>query len=104
MTDTIKAAIAEGVLRLAPTSNLVASSVADARTEIQKALESTHEAVVLDLSEAEHVDSLGISLVVGLFKTCRDKGLAFSVEGVNQNLLRVFRLFKLPEHFPVKGA
>ena len=104
MSDTIKTAIEDNVLRIAPTNDLVASSVADARTEMLAALEGSYEAVVLDLSAIEQVDSLGISLVVGLCKTCQEKGAAFSVEGVNQNLLRVFKLFKLPEHFPVKGV
>ena len=93
----------EGESRLVVKEDLVASSVTRLRAEMLEAVEQAGGSVVLDLSAASQVDSLGISLVVGLFKTCQKRGLAFQVEGVNANILRIFELFKLTRHFPVKG-
>ena len=104
MTNKIATVLEGEVLRIQPAEDLVASSIADQRTEIMAALEAGAGQVVLDLSGVQHVDSLGISLIVGLFKSCQTKDCTFSVEGVNGNILRVFKLFKLPQYFPVKGA
>jgi len=56
---------------------------------------------VLDLTAAEVVDSLGITLILGLFKTCQQKKIPFQVEGVSADLLRVFKLFSLPRLFTI---
>jgi anti-anti-sigma factor len=66
-----------------------------------EALTAPCGAVVLDLNSAEVVDSLGITLILGLFKTCQQKKIPFQVEGVSQDLLRVFKLFSLPRLFTI---
>jgi len=89
------------VLRLAPKVDLVASTVEEQRASMMKALETPVEKVILDLSGVDLVDSLGITLVLGLFKTCQKSGAAFSIEGVKPDILRVFKLFNLTKFFPV---
>lgn len=101
---TIKAQAVDGALRLNPKGDLVASTVEAIREGLLKALEEADGAVVLDLGTSRQIDSLGITLVLGLFKTCQQKGLAFSIEGVNTDILRVFRLFNLTKFFPVTEA
>lgn len=100
----IKAQAVDGVLRLNPKGDLVASTVEALRESLLKALEEADGPVVLDLGASRQIDSLGITLVLGLFKTCQQKGLAFSIEGVNTDILRVFRLFNLTKFFPVTEA
>ncbi len=102
--STIKAQAVDGALRLNPKGDLVASTVEALREGLLKALEEADGPVVLDLGTARQIDSLGITLVLGLFKTCQQKGLAFSIEGVNPDILRVFRLFNLTKFFPVAEA
>lgn len=92
------------VLRLTPKSDLVASTVEAHRTSLSKAIEDASGAVVLDLSSVEQVDSLGITLVLGLFKSCQKAGIAFSIEGVRPDILRVFRLFNLTKFFSIAEA
>jgi anti-anti-sigma factor len=89
------------VLRLKPRVDLVASTVEAQRGAMTKALESSEGPVVLDLTEVEQIDSLGITLILGLFKSCQKSGAPFSVEGVKPDLMRVFRLFNLPKFFPI---
>jgi anti-anti-sigma factor len=87
-------------LRLVPKVDLVASTVEEQRASMMKALEPPVERVILDLSGVDLVDSLGITLVLGLFKSCQKSGSAFSIEGVKPDILRVFKLFNLTKFFP----
>jgi anti-sigma B factor antagonist len=89
------------VLRLEPKVDLVASTVEAQRAAFTRALEAEKGAVVLDLGRVEQLDSLGITLILGLFKSCQKSGVPFSIEGVRPDLMRVFRLFNLPKYFPV---
>jgi anti-anti-sigma factor len=102
---SVKSPLAAGrngeTLHLKPEADLVASTVEAQRAAMMKALESVPGEVVLDLSGVEQIDSLGITLVLGLFKTCQKAGIPFSIGGVKADLMRVFRLFNLPKFFPI---
>jgi anti-anti-sigma factor len=89
-------------LRIASEGNLVAGTVEERRRVAMEALASPCTEAVLDLSEADVVDSMGITLILGLFKTCQQRKIAFRVEGANPDLMRVFKLFSLPRLFPIK--
>jgi len=107
MTPTKSALLAKKtgeVLRLTPKTDLVASTVEGHRTSMMKAIESATDGVVLDLTSVDQIDSLGITLVLGLFKSCQKGGMAFSIEGVKSDMLRVFKLFNLTKFFPVTEA
>jgi anti-anti-sigma factor len=88
-------------LRLKPKVDLVASTVEIQRGTMMKALDARPAAVVLDLAMVEQIDSLGITLVLGLFKTCQKTSASFGVEGVKPDIMRVFRLFNLPKFFSI---
>ena len=92
------------VLRLKPKVDLVASTVEVQRASMMKALEARQTAVVLDLAHVAQIDSLGITLVLGLFKTCQKGGASFAIEGVKPDIMRVFRLFNLPKFFSILEA
>jgi len=100
--DPFAATLKGKTLRLAALGSLVANNVAAQRTYLKEHLDQAKKAVVLDLSAAEMVDSLGITLVVGLYKSCQERSLAFSVEGVNAEVLRLFKFFNLNEVFEIR--
>jgi anti-anti-sigma factor len=100
----IKTQVSDGTLRLNPKGDIVASTVESLRDALLTALEEATGPVVLDLASTKQIDSLGITLVLGLFKTCQKKQLGFAIEGVSPDILRVFRLFNLTKFFPVKEA
>jgi anti-anti-sigma factor len=89
------------VLRLKPKVDLVASTVEVQRAAMMKAMDSRQGEVVLDLSAVGQIDSLGITLVLGLFKTCQKASIPFSIESVKPDIMRVFRLFNLPKFFTI---
>ena len=100
----LAANLKDEVLRLQPKVDLVASTVEVQRASMMKALEARQTAVVLDLAHVAQIDSLGITLVLGLFKTCQKSGAAFAIEGVKPDIIRVFRLFNLPKFFSIVEA
>lgn len=57
--------------------------------------------VVLDLTGVNQIDSLGITLILGIYKSCQKQGIPFSVEEAVPDLVRVFKLFSIPKLFPV---
>ena len=93
-----------GILRLAPRTDLVASAVEDLRAALLDAMAEPGPAVVLDLVAVEVLDSLGITLILGLFRSSQKAGAAFSIQNVRPDLMRVFRLFNLTKFFPVNEA
>jgi anti-anti-sigma factor len=91
-------------LRILASGDLLASSVEGERTRLLGLLEGVAVPVVLDLAQVKEIDSLGITLVLGVYKTCQKRGLAFSLTGVHPEIMRVFRLFSLPKLFPIQEA
>jgi anti-anti-sigma factor len=102
--SVLKSQATEAGLRLTPKGDLIASTVEATREAFLKAMEAATGPVVLDLSNTRQIDSLGITLVLGLFKSCQQKGLPFAIEGVKRDILRVFRLFNLTKFFTVREA
>jgi anti-anti-sigma factor len=100
-SQTFKLERNDGTLRIEAAGNLVASSVEGQREFLLKALEKPEGKVVLNLSATDLVDSLGITLILGLFKTCQKSAIGFQVDGVSSSIMRVFKLFNLPKLFPV---
>nr|WP_320134128.1 STAS domain-containing protein [uncultured Holophaga sp.] len=92
---------ADGKLRLVPGGDLVASTVEGERERWQKGLDASPKAVILSLKGVRQIDSLGITLILGAFKTCQKQGIPFAIEEACPDLMRVFRLFSLPKLFPV---
>ena len=88
-------------LRILSGGNLVASTVEERRKAALAALSAPCSEAILDLTESEVVDSLGITLILGLYKTCQQRHLPFRVVGANPDLMRVFKLFSLPKLFPI---
>lgn len=99
--NTIKIKSQDGRVEMSPGGDLVASSVETLRSGMEKALKDAKSEVVLDLSSTQQIDSLGITLVLGLFKECQKGGLSFSIRGASRDLMRVFRLFNLGKFFPI---
>ena len=57
--------------------------------------------VVIDLSLVEFVDSVGLGVLVSLFKAARSKGCSANFTGVSSNVRRVLEIIRLDEIFEV---
>lgn len=90
-------------LQIEARGNLVASTVQGQREVLLEALQPSPDKVVLHLGGADQVDSLGITLILSLFKSCSKGSIPFEVQGVPPGMMRVFQLFSLQKLFPVAG-
>lgn len=58
--------------------------------------------IILDLCQTTLMDSVGIKLVIGLYKTCVQKGLTLQIEASSPTILKLFQICKLNEMLTVR--
>ena len=100
-TEPFQVGQEDGATRVTATEPLVERNIPAQRAQLQEALAGAAGPVILDLSLIEMVDSLGITLIVRLYKTCLEKALPFRVEGASPELMRLFKFFSLSDLFVV---
>lgn len=54
-----------------------------------------NEAVTLDLSATEHVDSAGVALILHWMRLCKSRGVELSLQGVSEQLQALFDVYDL---------
>ncbi len=83
--------------------NLVAANLENQLSMIKDAMNKNTEAneIILNLKNVTEIDSMGINLVVGLYKQVNAAGKKFSVSNVSRPILNLFNLFKLTSYFDV---
>ena len=79
---------------LKPDFDIMASRVGEIRDLILKTA-SPGKLVILDLSEADMIDSMGIGMVVACLKSVRRIGGEFKVVTNSQEIVQTFKLLKL---------
>jgi len=91
------------VLELILEENLVASNLDKQNEQTKTALEehSTISALTLNLENVQEIDSLGINLVVGLYKELSNRNKKFSIINASQAIKNLFNLFKLDSYFEI---
>lgn len=90
-------------LELIVLENLVASNL-DKQIKLAKDFLTEHKNlpnVVLNLESVSEIDSLGINLIVGLYKQVHAEGRNFSVTNTSRPIKNLFNLFKLSSYFEV---
>ena len=92
-----------GGLRCTAVEDLVAKHHPAQRAFLLEAIAEARGTVILDLSRVEMVDSMGLTLVIRLFNTCKEKACPFRVEGASPELGNLFKVLSLSELFPVTG-
>ncbi len=53
--------------------------------------------VVLNLSSVENIDSIGVTFVIGLYKSVLKDGLGFAIADASENVRQLFKLMKLED-------
>lgn len=89
------------IMTLTLKEDLIAPNVKTFETQITNYLvemESiTLDELVLDLSNCENIDSIGVTFVVSLYKNVIREGKNFRVSGSNSDIRQLFKLMKLDE-------
>lgn len=53
--------------------------------------------VILNLGSVENIDSIGVTFVIGLYKSVIREGLGFSISEASNNVKQLFKLMKLDD-------
>ncbi len=91
-------------LVLIPETDLVASAVEDLRDYFSDRLGDYPEVptVVLDVTDVDLVDSLGVNLVVGLYRQVTGAGKILEIINAGENFMKVANFFRLPSLFSIQ--
>ncbi|HEY9061065.1 MAG TPA: STAS domain-containing protein [Pseudobacteroides sp.] len=60
-----------------------------------------YEDIIIDLSASENIDSMGITFLIGLYKTGDNKGKKVMLRGVSPAMLNLFKIMRLEEIFEI---
>ena len=88
-----------------PETGIYASNVQKLRDKIIRIIEDDigWDCLVINFSQVDAMDSIGINLIVGLFKQLKEDNKKLKITACNDALLNVFRLFKLDKEFVIEG-
>jgi anti-anti-sigma factor len=91
-------------LILIPGTDLVASRIEALRDFFDETLQRHPDApqVVLDVAGVHIVDSLGVNLIVGLFRQTAADGRSMALVGANPDFMKVANFFRLPTLFSIE--
>lgn len=82
------------------TGDVDMSSSSDARKLILDTL-SNKENIMVDLSQVNYIDSSGVASLVEGFQMAKASKLEFSLIGVSESAMMVFKLARLDKVFPI---
>ncbi|MCX7747648.1 MAG: STAS domain-containing protein [Clostridia bacterium] len=83
------------------TVNIVRNLVEKAKQYIEC---DDFELVELDISNVKFVDSIGISFIIGLYKSAKNLNKKFKITGSNEDIYKLFCLMKLDSVFEIECA
>ncbi|NCC51000.1 MAG: anti-sigma factor antagonist [Spartobacteria bacterium] len=97
--------VEDGHLKIIIEQDLVAANapkkLEDIRAIMDQAAPLTD--ICLDISGVEVLDSLGVNLLVGIYKHCSVNKWGFKVTGASPSILRLLSLYKLNSYFGIDG-
>ncbi|MGE0201449.1 MAG: STAS domain-containing protein [Candidatus Melainabacteria bacterium] len=86
--------------RLVANSNITADCVNELQKSLLTLVSEAHEEkseIHMDLSKVEFVDSMGIKLLLGLYKSCKTEEVPLTMEVASAQVMKVMRLCKLDQ-------
>lgn len=81
-------------------ANVVRNNLDKAKATIDN--NSSFDSVTLDISNVDSIDSIGVTFVVGLYKTSVENNKKFKVMGASEDIVNLFSLMRLDEIFTVE--
>jgi len=101
----MKAYAKDGALYLLPEENLVASRIEDMRNFFMAQLKTyaDEKSVVLDVADIGVVDSLGVNLIIGLFKHVSSESKSFKIVNAEEKFMKVAHFFRFPSIFNIES-
>lgn len=84
--------------------NITAKTVKDLKEELQIKLgqDEDYQEAIADLSKVEYIDSTGITLIIGIYKSLESSNKLFSVIGTSEEIKNLFEVIRLDKIFVVE--
>jgi len=84
--------------------NITAQIVKELKDEVKEKLnqETGYGDVVADLSEVKYIDSTGITLIIGIYKSLTTSDKKFSVVGARDEIKNLFSVIRLDRIFNIQ--
>lgn len=86
-----------------PPGDIVASSVPDLRAVVRGVVSEGFKELVVDLSKVRMVDSSGLGLLISAHNSLAKVGGHLTVIRATEDILSLFRMMRIHQHFTVSG-
>jgi anti-anti-sigma factor len=99
-----KIEMANDVVLLIPTGNLVASETESFKGQVEKLIEKKFLFVLLDMSKIDFMDSSGLGSVIAVNKLITSIGGIFVCAALQEGVQKVFRVTRADQKIPVTAT
>lgn len=94
-----------GALYIVPRANLISDSISSLRESFLGAIRSNVErTVVLDVSGVDVVDSMGVNLIIGLYRELDTSSRTLKIINASDKFMKVADFFKFSSLFTISTA
>ncbi|MFO7749408.1 MAG: Hpt domain-containing protein [Desulfobacteraceae bacterium] len=99
-------AVDKETLYLTPETDLVASRIESLRSRFLKKLKENPAVskVVLKADGIEEMDSLGVNLIIGIYRQVDSESRSFEITGAGEKFLKVAEFFRFPALFDINSG
>lgn len=96
--------VREGTATCLAPAELTAAGIRQMVEDVKKALDGRDDFsdVCVDLSATENIDSMGLTFLIGLYKTYSARGRKIRLTGYSGPILEIFKIMKFDELFELR--
>ena len=96
-----KIEMANDVLVLIPSGNLVASETESFRSQVEKLMEKKFLFILLDMNRIDFMDSSGLGSIIAVNKLIQGSGGVFACAALQEGVRKVFRVTRADQKIAV---
>ena len=86
-----------------PSADIVAATLPEVRAALRDAIGKGAQVLVVDLSNTQMVDSMGIGLLISAHNSISKLGGRLEVVNASDEILALFKTMRMHQHFSVTG-
>lgn len=99
-----KIEMANDVVLLVPSGNLVASETESLKSQVEKLIEKKFRLILLDMSRIDFMDSSGLGSVIAVNKLVTGAGGVFVCAALQEGVQKVFRVTRADQKIAVAAT
>lgn len=104
--NSMELVIENRILKCKVNSNLISKNIKELIVGLKPYIDKTDsfDSYHMDLKEVTGIDSMGITFLIGIYKTLLAQNKAMELEGVSEPMLNLFKIMKLEEVFVIHNS